>query len=188
MIDHWIEISGAVLSLVYLYFSIKQSVLLWPIGLISSVFYIIVFFFSKLYAETGLQFYYIVVSIYGWYHWISGKPNQMEEEELPVSKVSATQIFQYTLSFALMYTALYVILKRYTDSPVPGWDSLATAGSLIATWMLAKKILENWLLWILVDSLSMGIYFYKHLYPTMVLFLVYTVLAYLGYKSWKKSV
>lgn len=183
-----IELIGAVLGLVYLFFSIRKSLWLWPVGLLSSGFYVVVFLHSKLYAEMGLQVYYVVISIYGWYHWIFGNRNNNCKNELPVSRVNQQQIILYSGSFILIYLGLYFLLKYFTDSTVPGWDSLATALSLIATWMLAKKILENWLLWILADGLCVGIYVYKELYPTAILFIIYTLLAFVGYLNWKKAI
>jgi len=159
---------------------------LWPIGLLSSIFYIVVFLFSKLYAEMGLNVYYVIVSLYGWYHWLFWSRNRSKEDELPILFIQKKQIVIYTVSFTLSYVILFFILKNYTDSTVPGWDSLATSLSFIATWMLAKKILENWILWIVTDALCIGIYYYKHLHFTVVLFVIYTIMAIVGYLNWKK--
>lgn len=180
-----IEIIGAVLSIIYIFFSIRKSIWLWPVGLLASAFYVLVFFYSKLYAEMGLQVYYIGVSIYGWYFWFFGK-NGNQNEEVPVSSLNLKQSLYYTLVFIGFYSALFFILKNFTDSPIPGWDSLATALSLVGTWMLAKKILENWLVWIVADALCIGISFYKELYFTSGLFFVYTIMAYFGFLNWKK--
>ncbi|NJO68069.1 MAG: nicotinamide mononucleotide transporter, partial [Bacteroidetes bacterium] len=152
------ELIGAVLGLVYLFFSIRGSLWLWPVGLLSSGFYILVFFHSKLYAEMALNFYYIAVSIYGWFHWIVGKKGSTLKHELPISKINIKQAGIYCIWFLVLYSVLFFILKEYTDSQIPGWDSLATSLSFIATWMLAKKILENWIIWIIADGLCIGIY------------------------------
>ncbi len=80
-----------------------------------------------------------------------------------------------------------VILDKFTDSPIPYWDAFTTAVSFTATWMLARKILEHWILWILVDAVSMGLYLYRGLYPTLVLFTIYTTMAAIGYFEWKKT-
>jgi nicotinamide mononucleotide transporter len=87
----------------------------------------------------------------------------------------------------LLTIALSFILIYFTDSPLPVWDAFTTAGSIVATWMLANKILENWLFWIIIDLISMGLYIYKGLYPTVVLFFVYSVMAVFGYIQWKES-
>lgn len=183
--QYHIEVIGAILGFIYIFFSIKKSLWLWPLGLLASIFYIFVYLFSKLYAEMALQMYYVVVSIYGWLHWIFAK--NVNKEELPVSKLNLKNLFIYTFASIIIELVIYLILKNFTDSPIPFWDSLVTTLSIIGTWMLAKKILENWIIWIVADALCIVIYIYKDLYPTAVLFLVYTFMAVIGYKNWKKA-
>lgn len=183
-----IEIIGAVLSLFYLYFSIRKSIWLWPLGLLASSFYIAVYFYSKLYAEMGLQVYYIIVSIYGWYFWMFGNKTNSNQAELPISRLNLKATLIYLGAFIFLYLGLYLILSHFTDSNIPGWDSLATALSLVATWMLARKVLENWIIWIIADAMCIAISIYKDLYFTAALFVVYTIMAFAGYLSWKKSI
>lgn len=183
-----VELIAALLSLVYLYFSIRKSVWLWPLGLISSLFSVVVYYYSKLYAELGLNTYYIAVSVYGWYHWLFWNKKDNEQMELPVSRITSRQIVIYLIGFVVFSLALYTILKNLTDSPIPFWDAVATSLSFIGTWMLARKILENWLVWIIADGLCAGIYIYKELYFFLVLFIIYTVMAYVGYRNWKKMI
>lgn len=183
-----IEIIGAIFSIVYLFFSIRKSIWLWPLGLLASFFYVLVYLMSKLYAEMGLQVYYIGVSIYGWYYWLCGKKDRESVSELPVTRLRLKQGIWYFLTFILFYLVLYLILKYFTDSTIPGWDSLVTALSLVATWMLAKKILENWLIWIIADAMCIVISVYKDLYFTAGLYIIYTVMAFVGYYQWKRSI
>jgi len=185
IIDNYVEILGAVFGFVYLYFSIKQKVWLWPVGIITSVFYIYVFFVSKFYADMCLQFYYVAVSIYGWYFWVFGKKKQ--ETELQTTKTDLREIIILTVATIVLFIIISAILYNFTDSPVPIWDGFTTAASIIATWMLAKKKLENWLVWIVVDFLSISLFLYKELYVTSILFVAYTVLAFVGYFKWKKD-
>jgi len=183
--QHYIEITGAVLSLIYLYLSIKQKIGLWIFGFLCSALYVVVFFNSKFYADMSLQFYYLGVSVYGWISWKSGKLHT--GKELPVKRVNIRQVIvlsAITISVFLLY---YFILARYTDSPLPISDSFTTALSITATWMLAKKLIEHWLLWIVVDAVSAGLYFYKELYPTAILFILYTIMAVAGFVEWKKA-
>lgn len=183
--QHYIEIAGAVLSLIYLYLSIKQKIGLWIFGFLCSLLYIVVFFSSKFYADMSLQFYYLGVSIYGWVSWKSGK--QHTGHEIPVKKVNLRQIVIFSIITIAIFFIYYFILAQYTDSPLPIADSFTTALSITATWMLAKKLIEHWLLWIVVDAVSAGLYFYKELYPTAVLFIVYTLMAVVGLIQWKKE-
>jgi len=180
-----VEIIGTLSGFIFLYFEIKQSKWLWPVGLFSALMYIYVFFMAKFYADMGLQFYYVFISIYGWFHW--SRSNSQNEEELTVSSLRMPLFFKLLLASLFIYIAISFILVNYTDSPLPYWDAFTTALSIVATWMLARKILEQWLVWVLVDAVSMGLYFYKELYPTAVLFAVFTVLALYGYFQWKKD-
>ncbi len=183
---NWIEISGALISLIYLYFSVKQIIWLWPFSLLSAVFYIWIYYFSGFYADMSLQFYYVLISLYGWYLWSAGKDSKKGKPELKINSVSRKTIIILACIFMILWLGISLVLIRYTDSQIPVMDALTTAGSIIATWMLAKKILEHWLLWIVIDAISIGLYFYKGLYATLALFIVYTIVAILGYLAWKK--
>ena len=182
--NNWVEISGAILSLIYLYLSIKQKASLWIFGLMSSVLYVVVFIQSKLYADMSLQFYYVFISIYGWINWKFGK--EVVEHELPVKRLSRKMILILIGISILIYGAYFVLLNYFTDSKVPKFDSLIGALSVVATWMLARKYIENWLVWIVADGLAIGLFVYKELYPTAILFIVYTVMSVIGYRQWSK--
>lgn len=191
IISEWLsgnktELLGAVLGILYIRFSIKQNILTWPTGLLTSLIYIVVFYKSALYAAMSLQVYYVFISFYGWYLWMKGKSSDS-------ASVVSTRLAKLNLWIKLIvisiliYSVILFVLIRYSDSDVPFLDSLTTTLSIIATWMLAKKYLENWLIWIFVDLVSSGLYFYKNLWPTVILFLVYTVMAIFGYFEWKKN-
>lgn len=183
---NWIELVGTILSLVYLYLSVKQHIGLWLFGFLSSAFYIVIFLESGFYADMTLQVYYLVVSIYGYWHWRWGK-RVTETHELPVEHVSARQI-PYLLGVAvLIWVAYYIVLRYLTDSEVPVCDSLTTALSIVATWMLARKILEHWLIWVFVDAFSALLYVHKGLYITPVLYVIYTIMAVVGYFQWRST-
>ena len=183
-----IEVLGAILGLIYIFFSIRQHILTWPTGLFTSLLYTAVFFQSGFYADMGLQVYYVIISIYGWYYWLKGGKKGSQEEQVPVTKMPRHLFFKSILSTVAIYAILLFILIRFTDSTVPIMDSLTTALSITATWMLAKKYIEHWLIWIFVDLVSAGLYIYKGLWPTVVLFVVYTIMAVLGYIEWKKTI
>ena len=173
-------------GLVYLYFSIRQNILLWLFGIINAGLYIYIFLISKFYAGAGLQVYYLFICIYGWYNWKYGN-NRDTTGELPVSNITRKITRDLFIICLLIFAVLSFILKNYTDSPLPLGDSFTSSLSIIASWMLARKILEHWLLWIVVDSFSMGMYFYRDLYPTAFLYFVFTFMAITGYYQWKRS-
>ena len=182
---NWIELLGSVLSIIYLYLSIKQKASLWIFGFLCSALYVVVFFQSKFYADMSLQFYYLGVSVFGWISWKAGKPEN--RKELPVKRTTPLSGAIILIIALVLYFLYYFILSEYTDSPLPKADSFTTALSIVATWMLARKMIEHWWLWIIVDSVSAGLYFYRALYPTAILFVIYTIMAIIGYRQWKKS-
>jgi nicotinamide mononucleotide transporter len=181
----YVEILGVAFSLLYLYFSIRQNILLWPMGIISAVLYMVVFFKSKFYADMGLNGYYFIISIYGWILWSDKKGK--EKDTFRVSRLVMKQAILLIIITLSAFAGIGMILDHFTDSPIPYWDAFTTAVSFTATWMLARKILEHWILWIIVDLVSMGLYLYRGLYPTMVLFAVYTAMAVIGFIQWKKT-
>jgi nicotinamide mononucleotide transporter len=192
MITEWLaanylELIAAALGLIAIYLQIKQRVWYWPVSIVLVSLYIIVYIQAKLYADMSLQVYYLVISFYGWYHWLFGK-REDPGEKLPVSNVSRKLAVYLLLASITFFIAISFILINFTDSDLPYWDAFTTALSFVATWMLARKIIENWLVWIIVDAVSVGIYIYKGLYPTVVLFTVLTILAFVGYHAWRKDV
>jgi len=184
--DHLIEILGALFGLLYLYLSIRQNILLWPVGLLTSLMYTLVFFQSRLYADMSLQVYYIIISIYGWYYWIIHR-KKSEKNIVSIKRISRNLFVVLLLISAILWLIISFILIKYTDADLPILDAFTTALSITATWMLAKKYLEHWLFWVVIDAVSTGLYIYKGLYPTVILFIVYTTLAITGYLEWKKS-
>ncbi len=185
--DNIIEITGTTLGLLFLYLEIKENKWLWSVGLATSLLYIYVFFVAKLYADMSLQLYYVVVSIYGWIKWTQNSNSNVEEDELPISRLSKQLAVKLFLATSAIYCVIAYVLVNFTDDPFPYWDAFTTALSVVATWMLAQKILEQWLVWIVADGVSLILYIYKGLYPTVLLFSVYTILAVVGYFQWKKT-
>lgn len=180
------EIIGAIISLFYLYFSIIQNKWLWPLGFVSSAIYVIVFFDAGIYADMGLQLYYVIISIYGWINWTKMHQNSEGGQIKFVITKPLLLIFLLLITFILFIT-LSQILIFFTDSTVPYIDAFITASSITATWMLAKKYIEHWIVWVIVDIVSAGVYYYKQLYVTIVLYIIYTVFAIVGYLMWFRS-
>ncbi|MGQ8336668.1 nicotinamide riboside transporter PnuC [Sunxiuqinia sp. A32] len=184
--ENYIELAGTVLGLVYIFLSIRQSIYTWPVGLLTSALYVYVFLSAKFYADMLLQVYYVGISIYGWYHWLKGSYAQ-NSEQIPVGKMPKKYYLPVGIVSILLVLLFIFGLKNYTDSPVPVGDSITTAFSIVATWMLARKYLEHWVIWIFVDFMSTVLYAWKELWPTVFLFVVYTIMAVLGYFSWKRD-
>ncbi|HOB27043.1 MAG TPA: nicotinamide riboside transporter PnuC [Bacteroidales bacterium] len=184
---HWIEIIAATLGIIAIYFQIKVKPFYWVISLVVSSMYIIVYFSAKLYADMSMQFYYVGMSIYGLYVWLSGNYSS-DKKIIHISKIKDLKSWLLiALISALSFFIIGFILKKFTDSNVPWWDSFTTSLSFVATWMLARKKIENWLIWIVVDATSVALYIYKQLYPTTILFIILTLLAIVGYFQWKRE-
>jgi nicotinamide mononucleotide transporter len=184
---HYFELIAAALGFIAIFLQIKQNVWYWLVSIVMVTMYIYIYIDAKLYADMSLQVYYLLISFYGWYMWLFGKKVNNRKTELSVSQTSNKLcIILGTLSVALFFSIAWVLI-HFTNSDLPYWDSFTTSLSFIATWMLARKKIENWLVWIIVDAVSVGIYVYKDLYPTAVLFLILTILAFVGYRKWKED-
>jgi nicotinamide mononucleotide transporter len=184
---NYIEALGTIISIVYLYFSIKQNIWLWPLGLVSSAFYVYIFFVAKIYADMGLQVYYVLISIYGWYTW--SVANKKTENDSRIKTVKSNDSLLISLAFAsiILFIILSQILIHFTDSNIPYIDAFTTSLSIVATWMLAKRYIEHWMVWIVVDAVSSFVYVYKELYFTVFLYLIYTIMAVVGLQAWLKD-
>lgn len=186
LIINWFEIIAAILGLIGIFLQIRQNHWYWLVSILMVIMYIIVFYNSKFYADMSFQIYYLGVSIYGWYYWLTNK--RTSNTEINTSSLKLKQWLYCILTSCLFFIIIYLILIKFTDSDIAFGDSFTTSLSIVATWLLARKILENWIFWIIVDIVSTGLYMYKGLYPTAILFLILTILAIYGYCKWKKSI
>lgn len=183
-----IEIIGACIGLLYLYLEYKANVWLWPVGILMSLFYVVIFFHGKFYADAAVYLYYIGANVYGLAAWLrSSRRQQDSSASFPIIHTPKKQILPLALVSAALWLVIFLILRSFTDSPVPWGDAFTTSLSIVAMWMLAKKQLEQWLLWVVVNAVSLCLYVWKGLYPTAVLFAFYTAVAVMGYFKWKKE-
>ena len=178
------EIIAAIFGVVSVYLSVRQNIWSWPTAIINVAMYIVVFYRSKLYSDTGLQVVYVVLNFYGWYQWLYGGKNRTE---LPVARTGA-RLGAILVVIGLVSTAaLGTFVSHNTDAALPYMDALTTSTSLLAQWMMTKKLLENWIVWVSVDVVYIGMYIYKDLYVTSALYAVFLVLSVMGYLEWKRS-
>ena len=185
LFENYLELLGVTLSILYLFLSIKQNILLWPVGIAGALIYIVVFFQSKFYADMGLNGYYFIISIYGWISW--SRAREKDKHGMAVKHVGIVRSGLLLAITLILFLLIGYLLDNYTDSPIPYWDALTTSGSIVATWMLTRKIIEHWIIWVIVDLISLGLYVYRGLYPTAVLFVIYTAMAVIGYIQWNRS-
>jgi nicotinamide mononucleotide transporter len=164
--------------------SVRQNILSWPTAIVNVVLYAVVFYQAKLYADMGLQVIYAALSVYGWYEWLYGGAGRTE---LHVTRTSARLAALLAL-IALSGSALLgTLLRHTTDAALPYMDSFLSSTSLVAQWMMTRKKLENWLVWIAVDVLYVGMFIFKGLYLTAGLYAVFLALAVRGYLDWRRS-
>ena len=178
------ELFAVLFGIVSVYLSARENIWSWPTALVNVSLYFVVFYNAKLYADMGLQVVYFALSLYGWYEWLYGGENRTE---LRVSRLVRSLGVRLALVGAAAAAVLGTVLSRTTDASLPYLDSATTSTSLVAQWMMTRKILENWLVWIAVDVVYVGMFIYKRLYLTAALYAVFLVLAVLGYRGWKRS-
>jgi nicotinamide mononucleotide transporter len=180
----WTEILGFVTGAASVLLAVRENAWNWPVGIANNIFFFILFWKTKLYADAILQIVYLVISIFGWWNWVFGGAGH---SELPVSKTGRNTTILLCFVTAASTILLTASLRRFTDSSVPFWDGLTTALSLSAQYMLSRKLLENWWIWITADVIYIALYCYKSLYLTGVLYLVFLGMCIAGYSGWRKS-
>lgn len=174
-----------VLAVVYLLLAMKQSLWCWYAAFFSTLIYSIIFFDVSLLMDSALNVYYLIMAVYGWYSWKYG--GKLQEKELEVSTYGLAKNIKIIIVLAIISTILGYIMANYTSADFAYVDSFTTVYAVFTTYMLAKKILENWIYWIVIDAVSIYVYIQKGLTLTAVLFMIYTVLAYKAYKAWKEE-
>ena len=174
------ELLAVLLAILYLVLAVKQNILCWLAGILSSFLYLFIMYSAGLYMEASLQIFYIFMGVYGWFQWKSKQPEFVVNNWNALSHLKA-------ISLILLLTLLSgYLLDKYTEAALPFLDALTTWGAIIATYMVAKKLIENWIYWFVIDSISIFLFVSRGLYLTSFLFFVYLIIIYFGYKSWTK--
>jgi nicotinamide mononucleotide transporter len=179
-----LELVAASVGVVSVWLSVRQRIWSWPTAIVNVVLYAVVFFEAKLYADMGLQVVYAVLSVYGWYEWLHGGANRTE---LHVSRTTPRLGLGLATIALVGSLVLGTLLRQATDAALPFMDSFLSSTSLVAQWMMTRKKLENWLVWIFVDVLYVGMFVFKGLFLTAGLYAVFLVLAVKGYVDWRRS-
>lgn len=181
----YLEILGTAVGLLYLYLEYHASVWLWLAGIVMPVIYIFVYYDAGLYADAGISIYYLIASVYGWICWrMSGSHDSGQATEQGIFHTPVRLVIPLALTAVILTVAIGMLLKELTDSTVPWADGFTTALSIVAMWMLAKKYVEQWLVWIAADVACSALYIYKGLYFTGGLYALYAAIAVAGYRKW----
>lgn len=180
-----LQIAGVVLGLIYLYLEYRASVWLWVVGVLMPVVHATLYLRQGLYADFSMQLYYIVAGIYGLCVWLwYGERSTSTHEGLKIRPMPQRVWLWSVVAASVVFVVIYQLLSRFTDSNVPVWDALTTALSIVAMWLLSRKYVEQWLWWLLVDLLTVALYFYKDIPLTASLYVLYSLLAVVGYRRW----
>lgn len=178
-----LEFLGLVFGLLTVWFLIKENILTWPAGILYVLVSFVIFYKTRLYADLALHVVFLILNVYGWYYWVHGSK---DKEELPVTR---TPWRHMGLVLVCCFAGVLMVAEvlKTTDAALPYWDSTTTSLSIGAMWLQARKKIESWVLWLLVDVLATGIYINREIYFYATLYGVYIIMAVSGFMAWKKS-
>ena len=184
IIAHWLDIVTTILGLAYILLEYRASAWMWLVGFLMQSLGIVLYYQKGLYADCGMEFYYLGVTIYGWWRWV--KPKANSQKPIAISRFPKKLILPWLAIIAVVWAIIYWLLVTFTNSNVPLADSFTTALSIIGIWALAHKFLEQWFIWIAVDVVTCVLYFYKDIPFKASLYALYVVIAVFGYFKWRK--
>ena len=182
--QNWIEITAVILAILYLVLVVKQNILCWVCGIISSILYFFIMHSAGLYMEAYLQIFYVFMGFYGWSQW---KTKTSNTSNFVVNTWNKSQHLFATSMVLMLSIISATMLRFFTDAALPFLDALVTWGAVVATYMVAKKLLENWIYWLVIDSISIFLFISRGLFPTAFLFGIYIIIIIYGYRSWSKK-
>jgi len=184
---HWLDMLTTMLGLVYIWLEYRASIALWIVGIIMPALDIYLYWTHGLYADSGMAVYYTAAAIYGYAVWKFGrKRGQAAKEELPITHIRPRLLLPAALFFLVAWAAIYCVLVGFTNSNVPVTDSFINALSFVGLWALARKYVEQWFVWIVVDALCAVLYAYKGIPFKAGLYGLYVVIAVMGYFKWRR--
>ncbi len=180
-----LQLTGVALGLLYLWLEYRADIRLWVVGLVMPLVHGVLYYQSGLYADCAMNAYYVLAGVYGLFVW--RRTPRREGAALRIGRTPAATALRLSGIYAVLHVSIYFLLVRFTNSTVPFWDSLTTALSVVAMWMLSRKYVEQWLVWLAVDVITVGLYAYKGIPFTAGLYLLYSVLAVAGYLRWRRQ-
>ena len=181
----WLEMAAFVLSVWMVVCNMRVMPLAWPLAIVASAAYALLFLHSKLYGETGLQFVFIAVAFWGWWQWRHGR--LADGRALQVRWLDVRSRWALLAATLVAWPLLGLLLQRATDTDVPFWDALTTSGSLAGQWLLGRQYVENWAVWVAVNVISVGLFAYKGLWLTVLLYALFTLMAVVGWRAWSRK-
>jgi nicotinamide mononucleotide transporter len=180
----WLELTAFILALVMVAMNIRERIWGWPLAIVSSALYLVVFWHSGLYADACLQAAFIALAGWGWLQWLLG--HRDDGSSLHPARLSRRHATVCVGAGAFLWLVIGVMLARYTDSTVVWWDAFTTAASLVGQYLLGRKFLANWAVWLVVNVVSTGLYAVKGLWLTVVLYALFAALSVVGWRAWQR--
>jgi nicotinamide mononucleotide transporter len=180
----WLELLAFVLSLAMVVCNIRVNVVAWPLAIAASLMYFLLFWDSRLYGEASLQIFFVAVAGWGWWQWLRGR--EADGSVLRVRHLSGRGRLGLLAAVALAWPLLGSFLHQATDSDVPWWDALPTAGSVAGQWLLGRKYVQTWPVWVGVNAVSIGLFAWKQLWLTALLYALFLLLALWGWRAWQQ--
>jgi len=182
----WVEVLAFMLSLAMVACNIRVNATGWPLAIVASLLYFLLFWQHRLYGEASLQIFFALIAAWGWWQWLRG--HTADGQALHVRRLSHRGRLTVALAVLAAWPLLGALLRRYTDTDVPWWDALPTAGSVAGQWLLGRKYVENWPVWLAVNVISVGLFAYKGLWLTVLLYALFATLSVLGWRAWLRKV
>ena len=183
ILAHWLDIVTTILGLAYILLEYKASLWMWLVGFLMQALGIVLYYQKGLYADCGMEFYYLSMTVYGYWKWVHGS---VTKQALPIRHFPSKLVLPWTLLILGIWGIIDWLLVSFTNSNVPLADSFTTALSIVGIWALAHKYLEQWFIWIAVDVVTCGLYFYKDIPFKASLYALYVVIAILGWFKWRQ--
>ena len=180
----WLEIVAFVLAVVMVVLNMRVNAAAWPLAIVSSLLYFTLFWNSRLYGDASLQIFFAVVALWGWWQWLRG--TAADGGALQVRSLPAQGRWALLAALAAAWPATGLFLKHFTDTDVPWWDAFPTAASVIGQWLLGRKYIENWAAWVVVNVVSVGLFAYKGLWLTTLLYTLFIAMSFAGWRAWQR--
>lgn len=179
-----LEIVAFVLAIAMVVLNMRVNPIAWPLAIISSLLYFSLFWNSRLYGDASLQLFFAAIAVWGWWQWLRG--TEADGRTLHVRALGANARLALLAALALAWPATALFLRTWTDTDVPWWDAFPTAASVIGQWLLGRKYIENWLAWIVVNVVSVGLFAYKGLWLTTLLYALFIAMSVIGWRAWRR--
>ncbi len=187
LINHWLDITTTILGLAYILLEYRASIWMWAVGAVMQVLGIVLYYQKGLYADCGMEFYYLAMTAYGFWCWSrKHQSSPATHQATPITHIPLRTALGWGTLFLVLWFAIWWLLSNLTDSTVPVADAFTTALSLVGIWALAHKYLEQWFVWIAVDIVTCVLYFHKDIPFKASLYGLYVIIAVFGYRKWRR--